>query len=109
MKISLAISSLLLATLSSPAFAGWHHLDKVVKVTVSGDTFFVQGANVGGDTSCVNESGFYGTLTHSSSQPGHKEYYGMAIVAQTLEKGMACYVGGKDSHGVCVMENCYTY
>lgn len=48
-----------------------------------------------------------GTLMHAESQPGQKEYYSMALLAQATEKGIACYVYTARPDGVCVMENCH--
>jgi hypothetical protein len=107
MKKSILVAAFAML-MSSPVFAGWHYLDRVVQVTVTGDSFYVRGANTSGD-SCVNHVGFYGTLYHSGTQPGHKEYYAMALLAQSTEKGMACHVPGPDTQNPCAMANCYLY
>jgi len=98
----------ILFMLGSQALADWHYLDKVTKVTVRGDAVYVQGTNARGHT-CVNESSFYGTLNHLSTEPGHKEYYSLALSAQAMGKGLACYVYNVRANGVCVMDNCYSY
>ena len=92
--------------INAPAFADWHYLSKITKVTVRGDRFYVQGTNPAGH-SCVDESAYYGTLAHESAQPGHKEYYSMVLLAQATEKGLACYVSATLSNGVCLMDNCH--
>jgi len=86
--------------------ASWHRIEKVTKVTVRGDTFYVKGEGVSGHV-CTDESGYYGTLNHLASEPGHNEYYSMVLMAQATGKGLACYVSGARSNGVCKMTNCH--
>ena len=102
------LSIMLFSIMSFQAYAaGWHTLDKVSRVTVRGDYFYVKGANTSGH-SCVDEGGgMYGTLNHHSSEPGHKKYYSLALTAYTTGKGLSCYIYGTRSNGVCKMENCY--
>ena len=101
-------SLIMLCALSSQASAEWHHLQKITKVSVLGNTIVVQGTNPSGH-SCGNYNGFYGTLYHTEGSPGHKEYYAMALTAYTAGKGMSCYVTftGLGDDAVCKMENCH--
>src|SRR5688572_23648643 len=55
---------------SAPAFAGWHLITQVTKVTIIGGRFYVRGTNPTGH-SCVDEANYYGTLAHNDSDPGH--------------------------------------
>lgn len=98
---------ILLAALFSNAYsAGWHTLSKVTRVTVRGEKFYVRGSDPSGE-SCTDESEFYGTLDHFSSEAGHDQYYTLALTAQTTGKGISCYIYQKRDSGVCVMANCY--
>jgi len=86
--------------------ASWHRIEKVTKVTVRNGIFYVRGEGVSGH-SCTDEAGYYGTLNHLPSEPGHNEYYSMVLMAQASAKGLKCYVSAKRANGVCVMTNCH--